>query len=401
MSGLVPLTQTNQAVNGDSLSLSSLLSTNFAISNNLTVGKLGDLRSSTVLFDKQELFEVWLLTYIRQNVFIVGDAWFQNLTLYGDLDISGNLVVTNLLQCLGTLAGSTPLAIECWNTLDVRSNGSLPEFEINKSKNINLGVDASQTNYYGSVQFRNEPLTHQMALDGSLTGGNNSGIAQFSSTGPSATQVLKATTTGASAYAVRSEGSVGLTDVSSVSIQGQSEFIQADVPDFTDPTLTVTAATTAATPGIKITPLISNAGDGNAALGIDGDFYQWNGRTINPNVSGESNLYAVPQETGIIPVDPYTPTSLSDTIGCITAAGPWSLELPVPEFQGQQLKVVNGSGQNMELNNGGSLSVDPLDGVSASPPVNTPVATGDTAIYEAFNFAAIGLRWVFLAGWNP
>ena len=406
MSGLVPLAQTNQtpAFNGDSLSLSSLLSTNFAISNNLTVGKLGDFRSSTVLFEKQELFEVWLLTYIRQDVFIVGDAWFQNLTINGDLDINGNLVVTNLLQCLGTLPGSTPLAIECWNTLDVRSNGAaLPEFQISADKNLSLGLNASTSNYYGSVVFRNEPQTQTMTLDGSITGGNNGGVVSFGAGGASALQVLKASTDSAGvAYAVRSEGSVGLTDVTSVQLLGQSEFIQADVPDFTSPTLSVNCATTTATPGIKITPDVVDPADGSIALSIIGDFFQWNERVINPNVAGESNLYAVPQETGIDidALDPFVPTSLSDTIGCITAAGPWSLELPGPAFQGQQLKVVNGSGQNMELNNGGSVSVNPFDGTSPSPPVNTPVATNNTAIYEAFLFP-VGLRWVFLAGWNP
>ncbi len=406
MSGLVPLAQTNQtpAFNGDSLSLSSLLSTNFAISNNLTVGKLGDLRSSTVLFEKQELFEVWLLTYIRQDVFIVGDAWFQNLTINGDLDIHGNLVVTNLLQCLGTLAGSAPLAIECWNTLDVRSNGAaLPEFQIGADKTMSLGLDASASNYYGSVVFRNEPQTQAMTLDGSITGGNNGGIVSFAASGASALQVLKASTDSAGVqYAVRSEGFAGLADVISVQLLGQSEFIQADAPDFTAPTLSVNSATTTDTPGIKITPEIVNPADGNIALSIIGDFFQWNERVINPNVAGESNLYAVPQETGIDigATSPFVPTSLSDTIGCITANGTWSLDLPAPEFSGQQLKVVNGTGQDMELNNGGSQSVNPFDGVSPFPTAGEVVATGNTAIYEAFEFP-VGLRWVFLAGWNP
>ena len=62
-----------------------------------------------------------------------------------------------------------------------------------------------------------------------------------------------------------------------------------------------------------------------------------------------------------------------------TDAGPWNLELPEPDTLGQELLVINGTDQNMLVNNAGVLSVDTL---GATYP------TAATAISNAYNGAS-------------
>ena len=151
----------------DSMSLSSLLANSSSITDFLTIGEPGDIRSTSQLNDAGAAFSIWMPIYLFSTIGIAGDLLIFGDVFIGGGGVSGNLTVRGKMLATdqplipgGLVPSANPGDLEMTNNLGVTGTSTLG------TKSIPGALDA------GLVTVDNELIVGE----GSLIGTADSGI---------------------------------------------------------------------------------------------------------------------------------------------------------------------------------------------------------------------------------